>query len=106
MIEVRGVVMRLEFSPPRCVWLRADPEVLLGDPWGWTEARREASVFPSLKAAEEKARECGPHAHAVVTGVQSEAGTAASAAGQHFPAVYEEERRLRHQAMLERMGLE
>ena len=110
-MNARGVVLKLDLEHLRSLWLMRDDQVLLGDPWGWSEQKRLAHVFETYELAQEvarKYREAGHHAHAAVFGRDMEVERAP--ASHHSPArnpeAEREERRRRHQEILERMHIE
>ena len=49
----RGVVQRMILEPlPRCLYLRRNEEIILGDQWEWTTDKHDAYVFPEFELAE------------------------------------------------------
>lgn len=102
--------MRLDMgSTIRCLWLKRNEEALLaGAEWEWTENRPEAFVFETFELAEAAAKQLGgleAHTHAHVYGSDAAHADAMQRQQQRAPLVDPDERRRRHQQMLERMHL-
>ena len=115
----RGVVQRMILEPlPRCLYLRRNEEIILGDQWEWTTDKHDAYVFPEFELAEaaaERIRKRGERlVFPVVVGDNAEperaqAQAPRSEAARRRPAKDEQwhrERLQRHRDMMERMHLD
>ena len=115
----RGVVQRMILEPlPRCLYLRRNEEIILGDQWEWTADKHDAYVFPEFELAEaaaERIRKRGERlVFPVVFGEDAEKERAPAQAPRleaprRRPAKDEQwhrERLQRHRDMMERMHLD
>jgi hypothetical protein len=115
----RGVVQRMILEPlPRCLYLRRNEKVLLGDQWEWTTDKHDAYVFAEFERAEaaaERIRKRGERlVFPVVFGEDAEqertqAQPPRLEAPRRRPAKDEQwhrKRLQRHREMMERMHLD